>query len=123
MKEIKQVESIGNRISYALSVRGMKPVDLVNKTGISKASISQYISGYSIPKADRIFVMAKALGVDESWLMGFDAPMERAKIKEVNTDVVADFIMDEDARNLVECYNQLGKEDRMLIWAMMKKMI
>ena len=65
------------RLREALAARGMKPVDLHEKTGISKASISQYMSGHVNPKQDRIYLMAKALNVDELWLMGHDVSTER----------------------------------------------
>ena len=67
---------IRKRLSDALSLRNMKAVELSEKTGISKGSISQYMSGYVEPKSDRIYLMAKALSVNPVWLMGFDVPME-----------------------------------------------
>lgn len=74
MIEIK--ESFRKRLEIALSVRGIKPVDLAKKTGISESTISQYRSGYSKPKEARLVVIANALGVDPAWLMGLDVPME-----------------------------------------------
>ena len=70
MIEIK--ESFRKRLEIALSVRGIKPVDLAKKTGISESTISQYRSGYSKPKEARLVVIANALGVDPAWLMGLD---------------------------------------------------
>ena len=55
----------------------MKAVDLSEKTGIGKSSISQYRNGIVNPKQDRIYLMAQALNVNEMWLMGHDVPMER----------------------------------------------
>lgn len=75
----KPIDDIHKRISRALIVRGMKQQDLVDKTGIPKPSISQYISGYAKPKADRIHLIAKALNVTEPWLLGYDVPMEKQK--------------------------------------------
>lgn len=69
------------RLKHAMNLRNIKQVDLVRKTGISKSSISQYVSGEYIPKQDKIFSLAKALDVDPSWLMGKDVPMEGAEYK------------------------------------------
>lgn len=71
------MESCGTRINKALAIRGMKQVDLSEKTGIPKSAISQYCSGAFKPKQKRLFLIAEALDVDEAWLMGLDVPMER----------------------------------------------
>lgn len=60
-------------------MRKMKQVDLVKVTGIGKSSISTYISGEYEPKQKNIYKIAKALDVNEAWLMGYDVPMERNK--------------------------------------------
>lgn len=64
-----------DRLRYALSYRNMKQVELSEKTGLSKSLISHYLSGYYIGKQDKIFLIAKALDVDPSWLMGKDVLM------------------------------------------------
>ena len=60
-----------------MTLRGYKQVDLVEKTGINKGALSCYISGKYKPKQNNIFLLAKALDVNEAWLMGIDGPMER----------------------------------------------
>jgi transcriptional regulator with XRE-family HTH domain len=65
----------------------MKQAELCAKTGIPKSAMSQYISGAFEPKQDRIFLMADALNVNETWLMGYDVPMER---KNNTTDILTD---------------------------------
>lgn len=65
------------RIAEAMRIRGMKQSDLTKKTGISKGAISSYLSGRYEPKQDGIYALAKALDVSESWLIGYDVPMER----------------------------------------------
>lgn len=65
------------RISLALSIRKMKQIELCEKTNIPKSAMSQYIKGSFEPKQDRIFLIAQALNVSETWLMGYDVPMER----------------------------------------------
>lgn len=77
MKWVKLLDTTAKRLNTALKLRGMKPVDLHERTGIGKSSISQYMSGLVNPKQDRIYLMAVALNVNELWLMGHDVPMER----------------------------------------------
>lgn len=69
--------NISDRIREALSIRGMKQSELVERTGIGKSSISTYISGTYEPKQKNIYNIAKALNVSEAWLIGFDVPMDR----------------------------------------------
>lgn len=72
----KPITAIKYRISKALAIRNMTQQDLADSTGIPKSSISQYISGYAKPKDDRIHLMAKALRVQEPWLLGYDVSMD-----------------------------------------------
>ena len=69
--------TISERIKEALEIRQLKQADLVEKTKIGKSSISTYISGAYEPKQKNIYLLAKALDVNEAWLMGYDVPMER----------------------------------------------
>ena len=73
----KPVESCSQRISKALSLRGMKQSELCTLAKIPKSSLSLYLSGAYEPKQDRLYEMAQVLDVDPVWLMGFDVPMER----------------------------------------------
>lgn len=68
------------RLKKAMEYRQMKQIELVEVTGIGKSAISQYLSGKIVPKQDKIYLIAKALGVNEGWLMGYNIPMERSKI-------------------------------------------
>ena len=69
------------RIRFAMDLRGLKQADLVEKTGISKGALSSYISGRYSPKQNNIYLISKALSVNEAWLMGADVPMERIENK------------------------------------------
>ena len=93
----KPIDSFRNRLEQALSYADMKPADLARKTGISEATISQYRSGYSKPKNDRVAIIAEALGVKPEWLIGFDVPMTGELLHEENT-----YYLDNETRDLVE---------------------
>ena len=62
------METTAARLKKALEMRGMRQVDLSEKTGIPKGSISQYLSGAVTPKLDKVHLMADALNVSEMWL-------------------------------------------------------
>lgn len=65
------------RIAEAMRLRNISQSKLTRDTGISKGAISSYLSGRYEPKQDSIYKLAKALDVNEAWLMGYDVPMER----------------------------------------------
>lgn len=75
------MDTIADRMKYAMSVRNMKQAELVDKTGIGKSSISQYLSGHYEPKKKNLYLIAKAMDVNENWLLGNEVPMERKKYK------------------------------------------
>ena len=81
------MDTIANRIKEAMTIRGMKQVDLVSLTGIGKSSISTYLSGEYEPKQRNIYKIAKALDVSEAWLMGEDVPMERFDYSELLSSI------------------------------------
>ena len=58
-----------------MDIRGLKQTDLVERTKISKGSLSSYVSGRYAPKQNNIYLLAKALNVNVEWLMGADIPM------------------------------------------------
>lgn len=81
-----------NRIDEALSLRNMKKIELSEKTGIHKATISNWINQKYQPKQKSLILMAKALDVSEIWLAGYDVPMERP-VEQKKMDQLAESIL------------------------------
>lgn len=92
------MSEIKDRIIEALKYNRMSAKELSDKTDIPKSSISQYMSGYAKPKHDRIYLIAKALHVDEAWLIGYDVPM----VKETFTQNLSP-----NEKNLLDIYRVL----------------
>ena len=67
-----------DRLREAMEIRGMRSVDLVEKTGIPKVTISYYLSGKTVPRSDKMYLLAKALNINEAWLLGYDVSIERS---------------------------------------------
>ena len=59
-----KIDSFANRLSKAILIRNIKPVELAEKTGISKSKISSYMSGRFKAKQDGVYILSKALDVD-----------------------------------------------------------
>ncbi len=60
------------RLRKALSDLNMKPQELADRSGVSKASISQYVNGSHAPSNISSGKMSKILNVNPLWLMGFE---------------------------------------------------
>lgn len=65
-------ELTASRLKEALDKKGIRPQDLANRSGVSKASISQYLNGTHAPSNISSGKMARVLGVSAPWLMGYD---------------------------------------------------
>lgn len=59
------------RLQQALNFSNIKPIELANKTGINKSSISYYLSGNYKPSQKHLELIAKTLDVTEAWLLGY----------------------------------------------------
>ena len=70
------MNTIAERIKFAMEVRKMRQVELVQKTGISKGAFSSYLSGNYNPKQDKLELIADALDVNIDWLLGKSVPMQ-----------------------------------------------
>ena len=80
--------SLKERLRTALLEVNMKPIELSERTGIPKSMISYYLNGKTKPKADRIYIICKELGVSEAWLLGYDVPKNRTAEQKKNDDLV-----------------------------------
>lgn len=60
------------RMRKAMHNKNMTQTDLCRITGVPKSAVSQYLSGNFKPKLERIILIADALEVSASWLLGID---------------------------------------------------
>ena len=78
------VDELKNRLKLAMANKNLRPIELAEKTKIPKSSISQYMSGYSKPNSERVYLISKALNVSEAWLMGYDVSATRNTFNDNN---------------------------------------
>lgn len=104
------------RLRKAMEAKNLTPQELSNKSGVSKGSISLYLSGQNEPRTRNAGKMAEVLGVTPMYLMGFDMDIvEAAKngakrtktIAEINT--IMNEVNDEQLKRLLE-FAQFIKE-------------
>lgn len=67
----------GNRLKEVMNLRGIKQIELAEKTGISRGALSSYISGRWEAKSNNLYKLAYALNVSPAWLLGLDSTMKQ----------------------------------------------
>lgn len=98
------------RLRQAMIDKGITATELSNASGVGKSDISYYLRGKYVPKQDKCFMLAKALGVDPGWLMTgielnetLDAVHEARKMLEE---------IEEEAGDAIELFMSLSEEGR-----------
>lgn len=122
---VNDVAKISDRLQEAMNIRGLKQVDLVERTQIPKGSISQYVSGFVEPKSDRIYLLANALSVNPVWLMGIDAPMDAPIVKPTKneTSIINDVLANNpELKNYILNYDSYSELGHNLIKAALKSL-
>lgn len=120
------MEELKNRLAEALWIRGMKQVELSEKTGIDKSSIASWKAQRWQPKQAALSKLAEALDVSEMWLAGFDVPMERPP-KQKEMDELAATILkiknDPQLRRVVSTISKLSGSQLTLVENLIKEMV
>lgn len=75
--------TFATRLREALDMNRMTAADLSKRTGISRGSISQYLDGSVMAKADKVMTISQVLNVSPAWLVGYEEPTNQALEEEV----------------------------------------
>lgn len=95
-----KTSNTSKRLKEIMDTRGLKQVDILEmakpycqKYGIrlGRNDLSQYVSGKVTPGQEKLTILGLALGVTETWLMGYDVPMERDNNEKINSLPHKDF--------------------------------
>lgn len=95
-------ENTSKRLKIALSNKNLTAQELADKSGVSKASISQYVNGSHAPSNVSSSKIAPILDVNPLWLMGFDVDMNiewNPKTQEIYVD---DHVLDKKYNQLID---------------------
>ena len=71
------MKKFAERFNEALKLKEIRQIDVSNKTGIAPGTISNYAQGKYEPHGLNLEKIADALDVNEAWLKGYPAPMEK----------------------------------------------
>lgn len=73
--------NVSNRLKEIMLKKHLKQRDIVELckpyskmygVKFNKSDISQYVTGKTKPRSDKLTILAMALDIDETWLMGYD---------------------------------------------------
>ena len=67
------MEAFQKRFIQAKEQSGLRWIDIATRSGLDKASISQYKNGVHTPEPDALYRLSVALGVSMEWLTGIDS--------------------------------------------------
>ena len=105
------------RLGLALERKGISAARFCEMTGISKGSISLYLSASVMPANDKIYRMAEMLEVNAGWLFGADVNPDGTAITE------PDHFSNPDRRKLAGIVKHGSDEDvakLITMWDMIK---
>lgn len=115
-------ENTALRLKQLMQERSLKQVDILEMTKpycakydvkMNKSDLSQYVSGKVEPNQDKLFVLSRALRVNEAWLMGFDVEKEKEfSGKEASKDI-----------DLIQKFSLLNKRDQEIVMNMIDSML
>lgn len=103
------------RLNEAFDASGLTQTELCNKTGITKGAMSSYLSGRYFPKQRTIELLADALNVSITYLMGYeDIVMDE-------NGIVMDYIAED--KILLEKIKKLPPPSRKLLNSILDTML
>lgn len=81
-----RVTNTAQRLKEIMAERGLRQVDIIDmakpyceehNVKLGKNDLSQYVNGKVEPGQTKLAILGMALGVSETWLMGYDVPRDR----------------------------------------------
>lgn len=90
-------EITAKRLRRALDKSGFSAQELSDKSGVSKASISQYVNGSHKPSNISAQKIGNCLGINPLWIMGFDVCMTED-----------DKVDNDDLKTLIYIFDKFG---------------
>lgn len=74
------MELFQQRFIQAKEQSGLRWIDIANRSGLDKASISQYKNGVHTPEPDALYRLANVLNVSMEWLTGAEISVNDSEI-------------------------------------------
>jgi transcriptional regulator with XRE-family HTH domain len=90
-----KVTDTKTRLEQIMAERNLRQIDIINlcepfakkyNVRFGRSDLSQYLSGKYLPKQKKLTILAKALNVNEAWLMGYDVPQSETVAQRQSTE-------------------------------------
>jgi transcriptional regulator with XRE-family HTH domain len=69
---MEKIDSFKNRLNIAIEKSGLTKMQIAEKLGTPRSSITQYCGGKNEPRTGMLEKLANLLNVNPVWLMGYD---------------------------------------------------
>ncbi|MBP3700102.1 MAG: transcriptional regulator [Oscillospiraceae bacterium] len=123
-------KTTADRLKEVMEERRLRQADIVAmcqpyceeyRVKLGKSDLSQYVSGRVVPGQSKLFILARALNVNEAWMMGYDVDPSRDDTPIEETPLFQR-MMEETAEQpaVPEWYNELSEEDKNLVQLIMR---
>lgn len=116
--------TFSERLAKAMLIRGLKNAQLAQRSGVSKGTISNYLSGRYEAKQNNVYKLALALNVDEAWLMGKDVPMARSAISPLygalKQQKTVECALTSDEIRMLNAYRELPEDTQQSILSLLE---
>jgi len=85
-----------DQLKHLIKTRKLRQIDILTMAEpytkkfnikLTKSDLSQFISGIHIPGSSKLGILALALDVSETWLMGYDVPMGRKHLDKTHNNL------------------------------------
>ncbi len=82
-----KISTTQKRLLEIMEANNLKQIDILKlceplcqqyDVKFNKSDLSQYLSGKTVPNQDKLYILCKALNVNEAWLIGYDVTKQRA---------------------------------------------
>lgn len=107
---LERKEPFSIRLKKVMEEKNIKAVDLAKAIGVTEGTISQYKSGYTEPKRDRLTAIANYLHVSPTWLMGIDEYPD-----DFNDRTIARFTKYAELIPMMNKYIELSERDKQTV--------
>lgn len=119
------MEKVSRRLEQAMTMKDITAAELSRLTGISKSSLSRYMSGDYNPNNDKLEKLSRALNVNEAWLLGYDeVDMEREsdEVRQEKSLTIEAEMAEMMLKKISELYRTLSFQQQVDLFEIARKM-
>lgn len=99
---------VAKRLKEAMNEKNISAIELSKRSGVGKSAISHYVNGRYCPQNRNAVLIADVLGVNPTWIMGFDVEKHIPK-SEIMRDNI---ILTQQELALIEMYRNKENDEQ-----------